>query len=88
MVRQSKEAPVATYSIVRFFQDKNVDPRLIRTGLTLEQAQRWCRNAETSSSTCTKAEGKNLTKLFGPWFDGYSEERSTSSAPPPAGNQQ
>lgn len=67
-----------SYKIVRmFFEDssQNCTP-LGGRGLTLEEAQAWCRDPETSSSTCEGATGKGLTEKYGPWFDGYEEERS------------
>lgn len=46
-----------TYKIIRFrFHGGN---RVIRKGLTLEEAQAWCRRKDTHG------EG---------WFDGYDEE--------------
>lgn len=60
------------YAIVRFFfRDRS--PRVIKKGLTLEEAQRHCRNPESSSSTCTNSAAKQRTKWHGPWFDGYRE---------------
>lgn len=50
-----------TYKIIRFYapgQDKR--RRLIKRGLTLEEAQAHCRDPKT------RKEGK--------WFDGYDEE--------------
>jgi hypothetical protein len=47
---------------------------VIRRGLTLEDAQKHCRDPETSSSTCTNPELNAITKRMGPWFDGYDEE--------------
>lgn len=59
------------YRIVRhFFSGRKVT---IRRGLTLEQAQAHCRDPETSSSTCTKSAGKRRTRLYGRWFDGYTD---------------
>jgi hypothetical protein len=61
-----------TYSIVRFHQS---GPRkILKEGLTLEEAQAWCGDPETSSRTCTGPEAVAYTGLNGPWFDGYREE--------------
>lgn len=46
-----------TYKIIRFRQ--NGDNEVIRTGLTLEEAQAHCRDPET------RGDG---------WFDGYDKE--------------
>ena len=48
-----------SYKIVRYFFDNNKKPKVIKTGLTLEEAQEHCQDESTS----------------GPgWFDGYTEE--------------
>lgn len=62
------------YKVIRHFFNSNRKVT-VATGLTLEQAQAHCRDPETSSSTCTKAAGKRRTKLYGKWFDGYTECR-------------
>lgn len=61
------------YSIVRHYFTKG--HRVIRRGLSLEEAQRHCGNPETSSSTCKSASAKAITRRNGPWFDGYTEAR-------------
>ena len=61
-----------TYRIVRFTHGKG--QRVIRRGLTLEEAQRHCQDPETSSTTCTKAANKARTRRLGMWFDGYTKE--------------
>jgi hypothetical protein len=63
---------ITYYKIVRHYGSDRT--RIIKRRLTLEQAQEHCRDPETSSSTCTSAEGKRRTKRLGPWFDGYTEE--------------
>jgi len=61
-----------TYKIVRrFFKREN---EVIREGLTLEEAREHCNDPETSSSTCTNKEGLERTRLYGLWFDTYTEE--------------
>lgn len=63
------------YRIMRYFQRDGIGPHLISYGLSLEEAQAHCNNPETSSSTCTHEMGVKRTELWGPWFDGYEEER-------------
>lgn len=47
--------------------------RTIKTGLTLEEAQKHCSDSETSSRTATNAAALRRTRDRGPWFDGYEE---------------
>ena len=61
-----------TYKIIRFYFDKSSE--VINTGLTLEEAQEWCRDPETSSRTCKSREGLERTAKHGNWFDGYDQE--------------
>ncbi len=61
-----------TYRIVRMYFEGG--KRVIRTGLTFEEAQAHCRDPETSSSTCTSATALRRTEQRGPWFDGYEQE--------------
>jgi hypothetical protein len=65
---------MATYKIVRHYQQGH-DSEVIVRGLTLEQAQDHCNDAETSSSTATEPAGIERTERMGAWFDGYTEER-------------
>lgn len=59
--------------IVRnFLGDK--ESQVIKRGLTLEEAQEHCRDPETCSRTCTAKKGKAITKKYGPWFDGYTDD--------------
>lgn len=60
------------YKIVRYyFRGKK---RIIQRGLTLEEAQKYCQDPETSSRTCTTATGRRRTRQQGPWFEGYTQE--------------
>ena len=62
-----------TYKIIRtFFMGSK---RIIKRGLTLEQAQAHCRHPETSSSTCKQWNGIYRTRKHGAWFDGYELEK-------------
>ena len=61
---------MATYQIIRFFQEE--DNEVIEKGLTLEEAQEHCNDPETSSRTGTLGKAKYLTERYGAWFDGYT----------------
>jgi hypothetical protein len=67
--------PPARYNIVRMYRDAGIRRRIIKRGVTLEEAQRHCQDPETSSSTCTKSAGRQRTRRMGAWFDGYEECR-------------
>lgn len=72
---------MSTYKIVRFFHG-HASPgghlksrkRTIDTGLSLDQVQEHCNDAESSSTTCTSAAARARTRKHGDWFDGYYEE--------------
>lgn len=66
---------MATYTILRLYQNRDKPAETIKTGCSLEEAQLWCRSKETSWSTAVSPEMRKITLLFGPWFDGYTEER-------------
>ena len=68
--------PADTYRIVRMFLKGG--HRAVRglNRLTLAEAQAHCKNPETSSKTCTSAEGKRRTEQRGPWFDSYEREKN------------
>jgi len=60
------------YRIIRFYlADK--PRRTVRTGLTLEEAQEWCRRPEASSST--ELTVSRRTREHGKWFDGFERDR-------------
>lgn len=63
---------MTTYSVIRFYRDQSRE--LKATGLTLEAAQAHCSDPESSSETARSVEAKLRTRLFGPWFDGYTAE--------------
>lgn len=63
------------YRIVRHYRDTYPSRRIIRNGVSLEEAQRPCKDPETSSSTCTNKAGRARTRRLGAWFDGYEECR-------------
>lgn len=66
-------AEEATYSVVRFYQESHPE-LVIAEGLSLEEAQDWCRSPQTSSATATDADAVAHTDQYGPWFDGWTAE--------------
>jgi hypothetical protein len=62
-----------TYKIVRIFKG-NHPKQILKTGLTLRQAQTHCEDPQTCSDTCTTTEGKALTNEKGEWMDSYYPE--------------
>lgn len=58
------------YKIIRFYSAE--DSKVIKTGLTLDQAREHCSDPETSSQTCTAPELLDHTAIYGAWFDGYN----------------
>lgn len=61
------------YRIVRFYRDdEDRNGTVIKRGLTQEQAQAWCNDPETSSSTATSPKAIAHTEAYGPWFDGWT----------------
>ena len=64
-----------TYRIVRFYRDHpGRDTDGLPKGLTLDEAQAWCDDPETSSETATSRAAQAVTAALGPWFDGYEAE--------------
>lgn len=61
------------YRIVRRYRE--IDRvEVVKTGLSLKNAEGHCRSPRTSSTTCTTPEGLARTAEFGPWFHGYESE--------------
>jgi hypothetical protein len=56
------------------YQNPSIRSKVIKRGLTLEQAQSHCRDPETSSRTATGTDANAESIAYGPWFDGYEEE--------------
>ena len=58
-----------SYRIIRRFREGGTE--IVRSGLTLAEAEAHCADPQTSSSTCTTEEGRKLAEEQGPWFDQY-----------------
>lgn len=65
---------MATFKIVRLYQRDPEAREVLKTGLTLEEAQEHCNDPETSSQTATGKAEKALTAKHGAWFDSYYKE--------------
>ena len=59
-----------SYKVMRFYFNDRTN-RILKRGLTLEEAQEHCSSKETSSSTCSNAKAR---RVGGKWFDGYEQE--------------
>lgn len=64
---------MTSYAIVR--NHFNGPSKVIKRGLTLEEARAHCKDPETSSRTCISPEACRYTEEHGQWFDGYMEEK-------------
>lgn len=62
--------------IVRFYVNhpQGTRRRVIKRRVLLSDAQAWCNDPETSSTTCKRSRNLRRTRLLGPWFDGYERE--------------
>lgn len=71
---ETEEIEEDTYKVVRFYQRSGVESEIIMTGISLERAQEYCSNRETSSSSCVENEQCDRTEIYGSWFEGYEKE--------------
>ena len=62
---------MTTYKIVRHYMDYDLQSKIIVEGLSLQEAQAYCRNPNSSSQTCDPALNEDPTE---DWFDGYRSE--------------
>lgn len=62
------------YKIIRMYRNDNIETKVIKRNLSLEEAQEHCSDKETSSSTCTLPENTKHTERYGDWFDGYTDQ--------------
>lgn len=49
---------------------------VLRRGLTMLEAKTHCQNPQTSSSTCTSFQGRDLAARRGPWYDTWEADHS------------
>lgn len=64
---------MAAYKIVRHYF-RGFRKRVVKRGLTLDEAKLHCADPETSSSTCIKSRARMRTRDCGPWFDSFEED--------------
>jgi len=64
-----------TYRIIRFYFRQDIPTRVIKQGVTLEEARAHCRDPETRSRTATSEEARAHTDEFGAWFDARESEQ-------------
>lgn len=65
------------FKIVRMFFEGYPD-KVIKRGLTLEEARAWCKNPETSSSTAKSKKAQGIFEKYGEWYDGFAEDSEHS----------
>lgn len=70
-----------TFRVIRMYFSDDFATEVVLTGLTQAQAQAYCQDPQTSSSTCTSPEAVERTALRGAWFCGWEEDHP---APAPA----
>lgn len=63
------------YKIVRMYADESLPTKTIRRGLSLQEAKKHCNDPETLSRTCTLPSNVAHTERFGPWFDGFDDDK-------------
>jgi len=61
------------FNVVRMYFNDELSSEVIKSHVTIEDAQIHCRDQETSSSTCEGITGIERTAKYGAWFDGYVE---------------
>jgi hypothetical protein len=67
---------MTTYKVIRFFkEDPSINGMVVKSGLTIEEAMDHCNDPETSSSTATGEDAAAVTKKYGEWFDGWTENK-------------
>ena len=62
-----------TYKIVRFYQSSKQRDTILKTGLSLAEAEAHCKSDEASSATCSEDKAYQL-RTKGAWFEGYTAE--------------
>lgn len=64
---------VSVHRIVRHYQRGK--KRVLKNGVSLEEAEAHCHSSESSWKTATRCEAHVRTERKGPWFDDYEEAK-------------
>ena len=62
-----------TFKVLRFYKD-TATQKVLKTGLTRDEAVEHCSDDESSSETCSTYENILHARQHGPWFDGFAKE--------------
>lgn len=62
-----------SYKVQILYFNRKFSKQTIKTGLSLEEAQKICGDKEGSYKTCTKPHLKRRTREKGRWFLSYTE---------------
>lgn len=64
---------MASYEIVCFFAREDLPSKVVKRGLTEEEAKEHCKSPEASSKTAKSAKGRARTVAYGEWFEGFRQ---------------
>lgn len=68
-----KTGTAESYKIIRMYESGKKSQVLAR-GMTRAEAEAWCSDPETSSSTAKSPKARLRTARYGRWFDGFAQE--------------
>jgi hypothetical protein len=62
-----------TYTVYRFFQGPT-EKQVILERVSLDAAKAYCSDRNASSGSATRPELIEVTRQYGPWFDGFQKD--------------
>ena len=68
-----KKGTAESYRIIRMYESGKRS-RVLARGMTRAEAEEWCQDPETSSSTAKSPKARVHTARYGRWFDGFGQE--------------
>lgn len=74
-IRQAEPVDRTRYNVDRLYFNRPGYRKRILSSVTLAQAQEWCSDLNSSSSTAWTTSAIRRTKRYGPWFDSYTEAK-------------